>query len=395
MAGDARADDAVPPARVFAGTAASRGATPSMTTARSLREFERGRENNFDALRVGLALVVILSHSYPLLQGSNAAEPIYRATGGQRTAGEVAVDGFFLISGYLITMSWQRSRGLLDYLKKRVLRIYPGFLVAVLFSSLVAAPALAPSRAEYWGRFDAGRFLIDAFNLVGASAPGISINGSLWSIRPEFLCYLGVAALGCFGLLRRRPLVLLATLGCTALYAGQILLHLRMPGSRLTWLWCYPDFWPRLAACYLAGTGFHLYADRVVHSGRLAILSAAALSAAASLPRLQAFPLLIPYLGGYLLFYLAYLPAGRLKDIARRGDLTYGLYLYAYPIQLLLIHRFGPRLTPTRLSAIAVPLTAAIAALSWYLVERPCLRLKRPRVTPIPVGKADTEGVRR
>lgn len=350
-----------------------------MSPVRRLREAEGSRSNNFDALRVTLALMVIFSHSYPLLLGSNDSEPVSRATGGQRTAGEIAVDGFFLISGYLIAMSWERSRGLLDYLRKRVLRIYPGFLVAVLFSSLLAGPLLAVDPALYWGQFDPTRFLIDAFNLSGAHAPGMAVNGSLWSIRYEFYCYLALGAMGLVGLLRCRPLVLAAAVGCSAIYAAQLLLGLKMPGSSLTWLWCYPEFWPRLAACYLAGACFHLYADRVVLSGRLAIVSAVGMVAAAALPTTHAFALLIPWLGGYLLFSLAFTPAGPIRDIARRGDLTYGLYLYAFPVQLLLVHWFRPRLDPIGLFFAASAVTAVLATLSWHLVERPCLRLKRPR----------------
>ncbi len=346
---------------------------------RSLLEAGKGRANNFDALRVALALMVIFSHSYPLLLGSNDREPLSLATGGQRTAGEIAVDGFFLISGFLIALSWQRSRGLADYLRRRVLRIYPGFLVAVAFCSLVVGPLLAPDVGVYWKRFDVSRFLILAFKLEGALTPGLDTNGSLWSIRYEFFCYLAIAGMGLIGMLRRRPLVAMAALACSAIHARQLLFDYQMPGSRLSWLWCYPGFWPRLAACFLAGSSFYLYSDRVVLSTRWAIAAAARMAAAAALPSTRAFALLIPWLGGYLLFYLAFFPAGRLRDIARRGDLTYGLYLYAFPVQVLLVHWFKPHLNPIGLFFAATAVTAVLAALSWHLVERPCLRLKSPR----------------
>ena len=357
-----------------------------MIKGRRLIEAGEGRVNNFDALRVTLALMVIFSHSYPLLLGSNSREPFHRWTGGQQTAGEVAVEGFFLISGFLIAASWLRSRGLLDYLRRHSLRIIPGFLVAVAFSSLIAGPMLAADAGQYWSRFEVRPFVIGALNLEGAYSPGPTTNGSLWSIRYEFLCYLVVAAMGLIGLLRRRGLVVLALVGCLGIYASQLHLGLKMPGSRLTWFWGFPDFWPRLAANFLAGVCFYLYAGRVVLSGRLAIAAAIGLILAAAFPTGRLLPLLIPPLGGYLLFYLAYLPAGRLSDIAKRGDLTYGLYLYAFPVQLLLVAWFRPRLDPLGLFFAATALTSILAALSWHLVERPCLRLRhvgRPtRVMP-------------
>ena len=353
-----------------------------MRPPRLLSDLEKGRSNNFDALRLFLALLVIFSHSYPLLYGSNEGEPIARATGGQRTAGEIAVDGFFLISGYLIAASWQRSRGLFDYLRRRTLRIVPGFLVAVAFSSLVVGPLLVPDRADYWRRFDVGRFLSAALNLEGAYTPDGTDNGSLWSIRYEFLCYLGLAAFGMMGILRRRPLVVLFVLFCSGLYAGILLFGMEMPGSRFTRIWSFPGFWPRLAACYFAGSAFHLYADRIVHSRRLALVSLVGLLAAGLVPGSKVFPLLTPYLGGYLCFYLAFVPAGGLKDISRRGDLSYGLYLYAFPIQMLLVRWFKPHLSAEGLTVLATIATAAFAAASWHFVERPFLRLKRAAPPP-------------
>ena len=134
----------------------------------------------------------------------------------------------------------------------------------------------------------------------GAYAPERETNGSLWSIRYEFFCYLMVAGLGLIGLLRWRGLVALGAVGCTMIQAAQLHFGLRLPGSRLSWLWCYPDFWPRLAAVFLAGVCFHLYADRIVLSGRLAMAAAAGLILAAAFPAAKALPLLIPWLGGYL-----------------------------------------------------------------------------------------------
>jgi peptidoglycan/LPS O-acetylase OafA/YrhL len=352
----------------------------AMRSLRYMSDLEKGRANNFDAMRLALAIMVIFSHSYPLLRGSNDTEPFFRATGGQRTAGELAVDGFFLVSGYLITASWQRSRGLIDYLRRRVLRIYPGFLVAVAFSSFVAGPLIVSDRAEFWRTFDYVAFVKNALGLNGAYTPKVGVNGSLWSVRYEFHCYLAIAALGLMGVVRRRFLILLFTLFCTVLCAGILIYKMEMPGSRLTWLWGFPGFWPRLAACFFAGAIFHLYADRMIHSGRLALLAFVVLLIAAFVPGSKALPLLVPYLGGYLVFYLAFLPAGRLKDISQRGDLSYGLYLYAFPIQLILIHQFRPYLSPTGLTALATIATSVFAALSWHFVERPFLRLKKAAI---------------
>src|ERR1700687_2059412 len=99
---------------------------------------ERDHFNNFNALRLVLAVLVIVSHAFPLSYGNADREPIVRLTGGLEAFGSVAVDLFFLISGMLITASWLRSKSMQSYLFKRLLRIYPGFLVASAVSILIA-----------------------------------------------------------------------------------------------------------------------------------------------------------------------------------------------------------------------------------------------------------------
>ena len=353
-----------------------------------LLDLASGRANNFDALRLFLASLVIVSHSYPLLWGSNDREPLSQLSSGQMTLGEVAVNGFFIMSGFLITASWGRCRGPADYLRRRILRIVPGYTAAVILSGLVAAPLLAANPREYWGKFDAGSFILHAANLEGAQTPGPPINGSLWSIRYEFFCYLAVVALGIVGVIRRRGLVLLILATCSAIYAFQLILDIKMPGSRLSHVWCPPRFWPRLATCFFAGCAFYLYGDRLRCDYRAAALAAVLLALATLAPRAHALPILFPLLGGYVLFAAASIPSRWMGSAARFGDFSYGLYLYAFPIQLLFIKWLGPRLAPSGLSLASGIATLGLAALSWHFIEKPCLRWKRP--TPIHGGVLQT-----
>ena len=108
--------------------------------------YTEGRQNNFDFLRFILALSVIFSHCYAVLGYS--ARPLSSISRGQIDLGAAAVNGFFVISGFLITASWMRSKGLASYLQKRILRIYPGFLAAALICLIVGAIA-SPARKEY------------------------------------------------------------------------------------------------------------------------------------------------------------------------------------------------------------------------------------------------------
>ncbi len=341
-------------------------------------ERARGRANNFDHLRLLLATLVIFSHSWPLLEGDDVHEPLRAISHGQMFFGAMAVDLFFVMSGFLITMSWGNSGGFYDYMRKRILRIYPGFVAAVIVCLAVVVPLAGGSI------LDASPLGV-AINVATLSAPKVAhtfetvplagaINDSMWTIRHEFLCYLVVPALGFLGLLRRRAAVLALFI---ALVAGTAL---------FTYVWPAPDL-PllrpelgilRLSAYFFAGATFFLYRERIPRSSVLLGVSVAALAVGVLLGGLA---VIFPFAGTYIVLHAAF---GRPLDPARaaasKPDFSYGAYLYAFPVQQLLVHFIGPsNLSPVGLFLLALPSTFALAALSWYLVERPFLRYK-PRV---------------
>ena len=351
------------------------------------------RRNNFDFLRFFFASLVIFSHSYMMLRPDGVdVDPLARVTGLKMSLGAVSVACFFAISGFLITQSWLRAPRLRDYVKKRALRIYPGWIVALLLGALVFAPLL-----RFPHRLDLGvlrtylsfeQLLLKNFGF-GQVVPGVDpthtlfLNGSTWTIPYEITCYALVAVLGALGLLRRRAWVL-ALAAALLLYVNLPGLTLwatfgpTVPGFRLPyfgWLRCLP----LLSVYFLSGVLFFLYRERVPHSPWL--FGASLALVALALGHLPLAPLLFavfPTFGLYALFYLAFLPLGRLHAWAKRGDLSYGVYLYAFPLQRLLIsERFrGYHLSPLTLFVSAWVLSCGAAALSWRFVERPALRHK-------------------
>jgi peptidoglycan/LPS O-acetylase OafA/YrhL len=188
----------------------------------SLQQALESRPNQFDAMRLGFALLVVFGHCFVIADGASLAHPwgdpsrdwVYRLTGGQLFGATLGVDFFFLISGYLVTRSWLRSAGLGSYLLKRALRIYPAFLVVVCVGALVVGPlSLGPER--YFGEFRGVAFVQSALLLQQPAMPAVFLdnpiaresNGSLWTIRYEATCYLMVALFGMLGLYRRRGFV--------------------------------------------------------------------------------------------------------------------------------------------------------------------------------------------
>jgi peptidoglycan/LPS O-acetylase OafA/YrhL len=355
----------------------------------------RGRSNNFDILRFALALLVIVTHSYGLLLGPSAREPLTVVTRGQLGFGDLAVDCFFVISGFLITASWSNGDGLLSFLSKRVRRIYPGIAVAILFCLLVVAPLGAVRPAEYLRHLSPltvfSSVLTSLAQLQIPQQPGVFqgqayagiLDLSLWTIRYECLCYVMVAVLGVLGLLQRR----LAMAALFALALGLYLWQTFAGGLPMLDWRVLPILgrlqpWPRFLVFYTAGMVFYLYRDRIPRRRSLAWTSAALLLL--SLPAGLAATL--PICGSYLLLYAAFQQPARFRSFARHGDFSYGLYIYACPVQQLLIHYFQPELTPLLLFLAATPITLVLAAASWHWIEAPCLRLGRlrdPRRTPI------------
>jgi len=338
-------------------------------------------KNNFDFFRFWLAVLVIFAHSYALAEGDEQNEPFSILTKYQIGAGQIAVYCFFAISGYLISHSWLRSDSTISFLKKRALRIYPGFIVAVLIGLFVVAPLAM----DHWTLTKRDLFSLP-INLLtlrrvepsGAFAtnpiPG-AINGSLWTIPYEFKCYLAVMVLGWFGLLTRHRYWLVVFL--VGLVLGN-LVYSQHPIPYLEGGWvsvCIGTAtnWFKLMPYFLAGAICYVYRDRVRYTAGYGALALICLAVAALLP--PAGHIVFPAAITYLLFLLSFQSTVRIHHWSRNGDFSYGIYLYAYPIQQLLMMR-NPGMSPLTLFLIATPLSIVAGALSWHLIEKHALRLK-------------------
>src|SRR5499427_219997 len=192
------------------------------------------RRNNFDALRLVAAASVVLSYSFLIAEGTQDHEPLIWLTGNQSILGLVGVFVFFAISGFLVTQSFEQTGDARRFLAKRALRIFPGLFVATVLSAFVLAPLVSTlwpsaflSIPAPW-KYVLGNTLLDqtVHELPGVmfvnNSVGLEINGSLWTLRLEFLMYLMVLALGLLRLLTARVALLLIAFGIASLHFGML-----------------------------------------------------------------------------------------------------------------------------------------------------------------------------
>jgi peptidoglycan/LPS O-acetylase OafA/YrhL len=373
----------------------------AVDSGRTLDSSFSARRNSLNFLRLALAVAVVLSHSITV--GGYGSEVVL----GKTTLGTVAVYGFFGISGYLIAGSAERN-GVIQYLWQRFLRIFPGFWVCLVVTAfgfaLVAWNHRNPEVARSCGVHcyvsePGGPFgfvfhniwlKINQPGITGTLAPGFltdAWNGSLWTLVFEFLCYLLLAVLALAGLLRRRFLVLCLTL---AVWAAEIVIT-SVPGLNQQFTavnnW-YPMKMLTLVPIFLAGSLLYLYREVVPDSRRVALMSAflfllgLVLPIGASIPTftLTSMDVTAVFLAYPLLWLGIHLPLSR---VGSRNDYSYGIYIYAFPVQQILVvwgvNAWGYGLY-TFLTLLFV---APVAAASWWLVEKQALSLKRIRPTEV------------
>lgn len=353
-------------------------------------QFTESRQNNLDFLRFVLACVVIHTHSFAIA-GRESRSWFHRLSHGQLGGAWIAVDMFFVLSGFLVCKSWFQSRGLWDYLRRRALRIYPAFVVALLFCVLVVGPLGGiKGLADYFGDFRTYRFFLPLALGPVNELPGVFqaapwaglVNGSIWTIRFELICYLLLAIAGRSGLLARRGATLALFFVALALLAAQV--H-EWPMQWDAVLPFFGDVWelPRFVTFFLGGVNFYLYRDRIPRTAGAAGLCVAVLAAVAPLRMME---LALPIFGAYLLFYAAFQSRPRLHKFGRYGDFSYGLYLYAFPVQQLLVRFIPAARNPLLLTALGFVVALCLAVASWYGVERPFIGLKKRARTGLAGG---------
>lgn len=328
-----------------------------------------GRKDNFLLIRLVAATLVIYGHGFALAALGSGQRDFFTQYLGYRYSGDVAVAVFFLISGFLVAGSLERSKSIVRFALARAMRLFPGLWVCVLVCALVMGPLITvQSQADYWSSPQTWTYVWSNASLAEIQwlLPGVfesnryspAVNGSLWTLPIEGSMYLYMGLLGLLGIFSWRWLT-------TALIAGFA-------------IWTYQSAQlqsvplqeaARLTLFFACGALFYIHKTRIpLHLSIVAVLAVVAWACRHTVHyELACSAALI-----YFVFWLAYVP--RLPSPRWLLDISYGTYLYGWPIQQL-IAKFYPAATPLQMTVIAIPLTWVVALMSWKLVEEPALKL--------------------
>jgi peptidoglycan/LPS O-acetylase OafA/YrhL len=331
--------------------------------------------NSFGVLRLALASLVLISHSYYFAFGTPEAEPFTAWTG--HSLGEHAVQGFFILSGILVAQSFERSRSLLDFVAARGLRIFPALIVCVVSTALLLGPLVSTFSA--WGYFTSPElpaYIYKTLSLSTGSAPlpGVfenlplagNVNISLWTLKYEVLCYVGLAAAGMAGLFNPRWRTGVAI----ALFVFLVAIFAAEPKHQSTY--GFSDNIRYFSLYFGTGVLAFLLRDRIAIYGMI-LLPLAALLVLTLETRFGEFATAM-FLG-YAILWLASKTFGPLRWFCNRVDLSFGVYIFAGPIQQAIIEA-APSLTPLAVTGLAAVIVFPLALLSWVFVEHPALQLR-------------------
>ena len=343
----------------------------SMPSVGSVLDTHRGAGPGFDAIRIGLSVAILLWHCFPLTGGAKAIDTATTSVFFPFMLG--LVPAFFLLSGFLVTGSALRTQSVKTFLINRGLRILPALAVEVMLAALILGPILTSFLLkDYFSNEGFFQYFGNIVGLIRFKLPGLFlsnpypeiVNGSLWTLRPEYYCYLIMTILMLIKLVNSKSVFSWAFIAATvALTIFNVTTGWGTVGQLA------PSF--VVVFCFVAGIflfhwRYHIRLNVCLFIG-CAVWSYFMIN--------QRLIFLTVLSLGYCVVYIGMIRIPPIP-LLKRGDYSYGIYLFGFPIQQTVVYLFPSVREWWFLFLIALPVTITFAALSWHFIEKPTLKLK-------------------
>jgi len=336
-----------------------------------------GRPSGFDYLRLGLALLVVISHSIVTSYGSEVTDRVWATPIGP--VFRCILPLFFALSGFLVAGSLERCKTVGGFLGLRIIRIYPALVVEVILSAFILGPIMTtiplgdyfthPLFFSYlWNVIGHVHFFLPSV-FDGNPCPKL-VNGQLWTVPFELACYVAIAALAILGRKRLKIVVLLGTLALMTLgLAVQVYKHgLQLPEYGTTLPGVFFVF------SFLGGVNIYLYRNVIPFTKTVFAIAVSVMLLCAWRTDIGAFGIAFP--AAYVAAYVGLTNAPRI-GLLKGADYSYGIFLYHFAIQQTLVATIPFAREWYWNLALTIPLASAFAALSWHVVEKPALGLRK------------------
>lgn len=347
----------------------------------SLNAILAPERNNFTLVRLLSALAVLISHTLLLHSGNPANEILAGLT--FYNLGEHAVNVFFVLSGLMVSMSLARASSPIDFALARILRIFPALVVCTLVIALAIGPLvtqLPPS--DYFSNLTVLKFVLRTMFATtgGAELPEVfttnpypaMVDAPIWTLKYEIFCYFALAIL-----------VFTRAIGSSFRFAAVIAASCLLSGVVLIADWRQipdpVDHMCRFWLCFSFGMILHRLRHVVPVSVGLVMLLGGAWWATHGTPLERIVSLFVT---GYGAIWVASIPLGPLRKLTSDIDLSYGIYIYGWPITQLLVWSW-PNSSTASTEMAAVVTTVIASAISWFAIEKRALAIRKPVVSRI------------
>jgi len=330
-----------------------------------------GRNNNFNLLRMMGALLIMFAHAMFITIGDDINFETYPV---KYTLGITCLNLFFVLSGMLVTSSWLKHKSLITYGVSRAMRIFPGLIVVAFVTAFVIGPLMTnESLSQYfsdlrsWVYWPLTSLLYPDITLPGVfeGLPNDGVvNAPLWTLRYEAFFYVCVALMGILGWFGPRYFGWLAMLGFAVYVCVSFFTDLRSVEA--------VDHFMHFGYAFLIGSCLHIFARFIPVSLPLSLVCMGLSIGVVTQFGLQSGEILLIPSAALLGLWIAYVPGGVLRYYNGLGDFSYGVYIWHYPIEQIMYSKFGYK-APMELYLHSLPFVLIVAALSWYLIEKPGL----------------------